>query len=380
MRLLVTGGAGFIGSAVVRAALADGWEVRVLDLAPRPEREEEADDGVVYFRGDVADAGVLDAALGGVGVVCHLAAKVGLEQGIGDAPSYASTNVLATAQLLPALVRHGIRGLVLASSMVVYGDGTYVHPATGRSVRPAPRREADFAEGLFEPRDPDDGAVLLPALTTEDAPTDPRSVYALSKLAQEHLVATWARAGGGTAVALRYHNVYGPGLPRNTPYAGVAALFASSVARGEAPHVFEDGQQRRSFVHVDDVAEATVLAARHAVGGEQGSAGRTAFRAFNVGGPAVQTILDVAEVLARGAGAAAPVVTGQFRAGDVRHITASSAAIAAELGWRPRIGFEEGMGALAAGLRRQGRADGPRAPSAMNAVTASTTAGSETVR
>uniref|UniRef100_UPI0039F09456 NAD-dependent epimerase/dehydratase family protein n=1 Tax=Sinomonas sp. G460-2 TaxID=3393464 RepID=UPI0039F09456 len=235
MRLLVTGGAGFIGSAVVRAALADGWEVRVLDLAPRPEREEEADDGVRYLRGDVADAGVLDAALGGVDVVCHLAAKVGLEQGMGDAPSYVSTNVLGTAQLVPALVRHGIRGLVLASSMVVYGDGTYVHPVTGRSVRPAPRREADLAGGLFEPRDPDDGAILLPALTTEDAPTDPRSVYALSKLAQEHLVAAWARSGGGAAVALRYHNVYGPGLPRNTPYAGVAALFASAAARGEAP-------------------------------------------------------------------------------------------------------------------------------------------------
>ncbi|WP_422934564.1 NAD-dependent epimerase/dehydratase family protein [Sinomonas sp. P47F7] len=375
MRLLVTGGAGFIGSAVVRAALADGWEVRVLDLAARPEREEEADDGVRSFRGDVADAGVLDAALGGVDVVCHLAAKVGLEQGIGDAPSYVSTNVLATAQLVPALPRHGIRGLVLASSMVVYGDGTYVHPVTGRSVRPAPRREADLAAGLFEPRDPDDGAVLLPALTTEDAPTDPRSVYALSKLAQEHLVAAWARSGGGTAVALRYHNVYGPGLPRNTPYAGVAALFASSAARGEAPQVFEDGRQRRSFVHVDDVAEATVLAARHAVGRVPGPA----FRAFNVGGPAVQTILDVAEVLARGAGAPGPVVTGRFRAGDVRHITASSARIADELGWRPRIGFEEGMGALAEGLR-QGRADGPGVPSAMNAVTASTTAGAETVR
>ena len=351
MRLLVTGGAGFIGSAIVRAALGEGWDVRVLDLARRPEGA--AYDGAVYVRGDVADAGVLEAALRGVDVVCHLAAKVGLEQGIGDAPSYTSTNVLATAELLPALVRHGVSGLVLASSMVVYGDGAYVHPATGQSVRPAPRRAADLAAGLFEPRDPDDGAVLLSALTPEDAPTDPRSVYALSKLAQEHLVAAWARSGGGIAVALRYHNVYGPGMPRSTPYAVVAALFASAVARGEAPQVFEDGQQRRSFVHVDDVAEATVLAARFAAGGTRGaggSQGGSGFRVFNVGGPGVQTILDVAEVLARGCGAPAPVVTGRFRAGDVRHITASSAAIAAELGWRPRVGFEEGMAALAAGL------------------------------
>jgi dTDP-4-dehydrorhamnose reductase len=160
-------------------------------------------------------------------------------------------------------------------------------------VRPAPRRESDLAAGLFDPRDPDDGAVLLPALTSEDAPADPRSVYALSKLAQEHLAATWARAGGGAAVALRYHNVYGPGMPRNTPYAGVAALFASAVERGEAPQVFEDGRQRRSFVHVDDVAAATVLAAGEVAARSRSSASSGSFRAFNVGGPAVQTILDV---------------------------------------------------------------------------------------
>jgi dTDP-L-rhamnose 4-epimerase len=307
-------------------------------------------DGAHCVRGDVAKAEVLDTVLPGTDVVCHLAAKVGLEQGIGDAPSYASANIVATAELISALARHSVRGLVLASSMVVYGDGSYVHPESGQSVRPAPRRESDLAAGLFDPRDPDDGAVLLPALTSEDAPADPRSVYALSKLAQEHLAATWARAGGGTAVALRYHNVYGPGMPRNTPYAGVAALFASAVERGEAPQVFEDGRQRRSFVHVDDVAAATVLAAGEVAARSRSSASSGSFRAFNVGGPAVRTILDVAQALTRRPGAPAPVVTGRYRAGDVRHITASSAAIAAELGWRPRVAFDEGMSGLATSL------------------------------
>ncbi|WP_077490995.1 NAD-dependent epimerase/dehydratase family protein [Sinomonas mesophila] len=350
MRLLVTGGAGFIGSAVVRTALTAGWDVRVLDAAARREGAGPTVDGADYVRGDVATPEVLDAVLPGADVVCHLAAKVGLEQGIADAPSYASANVLATAELVSALARHRVRGLVLASSMVVYGDGSYVHPGSGRSVRPAPRREADLAAGLFDPRDPDDGAILLPARTSEDAPTDPRSVYALSKLAQEHLAAAWARGTEGTAIALRYHNVYGPGMPRNTPYAGVAALFASAVARGEAPQVFEDGRQRRSFVHVEDVAAATVLAAGAVAGKAGDSSSSGSFRTFNVGGPSVQTILDVAEALACRPGALAPVVTGRYRPGDVRHIVASSAAIAAELGWRPHIAFDDGMRGLAAGL------------------------------
>ncbi|WP_369045823.1 NAD-dependent epimerase/dehydratase family protein [Sinomonas sp. P10A9] len=384
MRLLLTGGLGFIGSAVVRAAAAEGWDVTVLDAAVLDAVVPASvpgslPDGVTAVRGDAGDPAALERVLPGTDVVCHLAAKVGLELGIADAPAYVGANDLATAQLVAAMARHDVRGLVLASSMVVYGEGAYVHPADGRPVRPAPRRERDLAAGLFDPRDAHDGEVLLPALTTEDAPTDPRSVYALTKLAQEHLAAAWARSTGGTAIALRYHNVYGPGLPRDTPYAGVAALFASAVARGEAPLVFEDGRQRRSFVHVDDVAQATIAAIRAIAGSlvrvegslasVEGSLARgegprallkasatpgPAIRVFNVGGPSVQTILDVAEAISAPAGIR-PVVTGRYRAGDVRHITASSAAITAELGWRPRIGFADGMRSLAESLVSAGR-------------------------
>ena len=191
---------------------------------------------------------------------------------------------------------------------------------------------------MFEPRDPLTGEILMPALTFEDAPLDPRSLYAVSKLAQEQLVQVWANETGGTAAMLRYHNVYGPGMPRDTPYAGVAAIFRSALERGEAPRVFEDGDQRRDFIHVDDIAAANLRAIEWTADAEHGGA-----RPFNVGSGTVSTILDVAQLLASAYGGTDPVVTGQFRAGDVRHITASSARAHAELRWGPTVTLAGGM-------------------------------------
>ena len=191
---------------------------------------------------------------------------------------------------------------------------------------------------MFEPRDPDTGEILMPALTHEDAPLDPRSLYAVSKLAQEQLVRVWAKETGGAAAMLRYHNVYGPGMPRDTPYAGVAAIFRSALERGEPPRVFEDGGQRRDFIHVDDIATANL----RAIQWTEDAAPATA-RPFNVGSGTVSTIHEVAQQLARAHGGSDPVVTGQFRTGDVRHITASSARARAELGWEPTVAFAEGM-------------------------------------
>jgi len=333
--LLVTGGAGFIGSAIVDAALERGHEVRVLDSL-RPDVHGGAptiDPRVDFVRGDVRDADAVARALESVDVVCHQAAKVGLGVDFSDAPDYVGSNELGTAVLLAALANAGIRRFVQASSMVVYGEGSYI--GADGPTRPPARRAADLDAGRFDPLDVD-GSPLRPALIDEDAPLDPRNVYAISKLSQEYLATSWARSTGGAAASLRYHNVYGPGMPQNTPYAGVASLFRSSLERGEAPRVFEDGRQRRDFVHVRDVASAN-LAAIEWTGRADGS------RAFNVGSGVVHTIGEVAEQLSEHSGGAAPVVTGEYRLGDVRHITASSERAMSELGWAPSIGFEAGM-------------------------------------
>lgn len=335
--ILVTGGAGFIGSAIVRAAQARGDDIRVLDSlrADVHGAHPEPVDGVEFVLGDVRENEVVERALEGVTAVVHQAAKVGLGVDFDDAPDYVSSNDVGTAVLLAAMGRAGVRRLVVASSMVVYGEGAYRGPSG--ITRPAPRRVADLDAGLFDPRD-ERGDILTPELISEDAPLDPRNVYALSKLAQEHLASSWARSTGGVAAALRYHNVYGPGMPQNTPYAGVASLFRSALERGEAPRVFEDGGQRRDFVHVDDIAGANLAALDWTVEQADG-----AFRAFNVGSGVVHTIGDLAEALGRHSGGPAPIITGEYRLGDVRHITASSERLRDELGWAPVVSFDEGM-------------------------------------
>ena len=348
MRLLITGGAGFIGSHIVDAALEKGWQVRVLDLLdsgihPVPPR---FDSRVELLTGDVADPATVRRALEGIQTVCHQSAKVGLGVSFADAPDYIRNNDYATAVLLAAMEEQRIRRLVLASSVVVYGEGAYTDPESGLPVRPGQRREDDLRVGIYDPRSPDTGAILEPALIIEDARLDPRNVYAASKLSQEHLAAVWARAVGGSVIALRYHNVYGPRMPGDTPYAGVASLFRSALARGQAPRVFEDGAQRRSFVHVRDVAAANILAAE-SLYPAPGPGPRPHFRAYNVGADDTHTIGDVAVALSSFSGGPAPVTTGQYRLGDVRHITASSNRIKKELGWSPSTGFDAGMRELA---------------------------------
>ncbi|MEU3726942.1 NAD-dependent epimerase/dehydratase family protein [Streptomyces sp. NPDC031705] len=344
MRVLVTGGAGFIGSHIVTALRRHGHDPVVLDAllpaahpAPPPRLA-----GTGSVRGDVRDADTVRAALHGVDAVCHQAAMVGLGRDFGDAPQYVGVNDLGTAVLLAGMAEAGVRGLVMAGSMVVYGEGRYECPRHG-VVRPGPRPAADLAAGRFEPRCPSCGAELAPGLVGEEAPADPRNVYAATKLAQEHLAAAWARAVEGRAVSLRYHNVYGPGMPRDTPYAGVASFFRSALARGEAPRVFEDGGQRRDFVHVRDVAEANVVALEALDARPAG-----AFTPYNTGSGDPHTIGEMAAALAAAHGGPEPVVTGEFRLGDVRHITADSRRLREELGWRPRTDFAAGMTEFAA--------------------------------
>ncbi|MFG3551897.1 NAD-dependent epimerase/dehydratase family protein [Streptomyces sp. NPDC047725] len=322
MRVLVTGGAGFIGSHVVEALRAHGHDPVGYDVREDP-------------RADVRDPAAVARALAGVDAVCHQAAMVGLGNGFADAAEYVSRNDLGTAVLLTAMAEAGVRRLVLAGSMVVYGEGRYACRRHG-VVRPGPRAVADLDTGRFEPACPVCGADLTPELVGEDAPADPRNVYATTKLAQEHLAAAWARTTGAAAVSLRYHNVYGPRMPRDTPYAGVASFFRSALARGEAPRVFEDGRQRRDFVHVRDVATANVAAL------EAGTPTGT-LAVYNTGSGDPRTVGEMATALSAAYGGPEPVVTGEYRLGDVRHITADSSRLRAELGWRPRVGFAEGM-------------------------------------
>jgi dTDP-L-rhamnose 4-epimerase len=257
-------------------------------------------------------------------------------------PEYVADNDYGTAVLLAGMSRRGIDRLVLASSMVIYGEGRYDCAKHGR--QPAPPRTAEaLSAGQFDPTCPVCHEPLIPGLVDEESPFDPRNAYASSKIAQEHLTTTWAHQTGGRAIALRYHNVYGPGMPRDTPYAGVASIFRSALIRGEAPTVFEDGQQRRDFVHVDDVARANI-ASINAVTRDT----TVPFQAFNVGSGEVRTVHDMASALADALDGPAPVVTGQYRLGDVRHITADSSLLRRELGWRPEISFADGMRELAA--------------------------------
>ena len=340
-RVLVTGGAGFIGSHVALAFARRGHDVRVLD-----RRRPDAVPGEVVI-GDIRDSTVVAAALAGADVVCHLAAKVGLGVSVQDLPDYASVNDHGTAELLAGMARAGVARLVLASSMVVYGEGRARCQAHG-VVRPGSRSPAALDRGEFEPPCPRCGRPLAPALVTEDVELDPRNAYAASKVAQEHFAASWARVTGGQATALRFHNVYGPGMPRDTPYAGVAAIFSSALLRGEPPRVFEDGGQRRDFVHVDDVAEAVAVAAVSSPPTERSEP----LRAYNVGSGVPHTVGDLAATLSAAVGGPAPVITGEYRLGDVRHITADSARLRAELPWAPTVAFGSGVADLASYLAR----------------------------
>ncbi|MCG8924894.1 NAD(P)-dependent oxidoreductase [Lentzea sp. CC55] len=341
MRVLITGGAGFIGSHVADELTSQGHECVVLDaLLPEahgtvPLLEHE------LVVGDVTSPEVLRPLLSTVDAVCHQAAMVGHGVDPFDAPAYARHNDLGTAVLLAEMHRAGVSRLVLASSMVVYGEGRY--RCLSHGIVRADRKAADVERGLYEPRC-SCGDFVVSELVPEDAPLEPRSTYAATKLAQEHLAAAWARQTGGSVWALRYHNVYGPRMPRDTPYAGVASIFRSALRNGLAPRVMEDGRQRRDFVHVTDVARANALAL---------ASPRPGFEAVNVCSGSPRTIGDLASTLADACGGPAPEVVGGARPGDVRHVVASPAKALEVLGFEARVGFEEGVRDFASASQRE---------------------------
>jgi dTDP-L-rhamnose 4-epimerase len=342
MRVLVTGGAGCIGSTVVDLLVDQGHEVVVVDrLHPAAHRSapDYLNPQADYHWTDVRDREGLRPLTSGIDAVCHQASMVGLGVDFEDAPGYVSDNGLGTATLLAALHENGFRGrLVLASSMVVYGEGAYRCSDHG-PVRPARRRPIDLDHGRFDPGCPTCGRPVDPVAVTEDAPLDPRNVYAATKLHQEQLCAAYGHEHASPVVALRYHNVYGPRMPSDTPYAGVASIFRSAAERGEAPRVFEDGGQRRDFVHVHDVARANLAAL---------VAGDEVVGSFNVASGHPHTILELATALAGEAGNGLdPKVVGGYRLGDVRHVFACPDRARQDLGFIAQVDFETGIRELA---------------------------------
>lgn len=339
--VLVTGGAGFIGTAV-SPALADAFDrVVVLDnlhpqIHPASERPEELDPRAELVVGDVTDESAWDRLLADVApdVVVHLAAETGTGQSLAEASRHAMVNVVGTTRMLDALLRSGRlpRRVVLTSSRAVYGEGAWQRPS-GELVYPGQRTSAmlERQEWDFPGAEP----VAMEAATVNPAPV---SVYGATKLAQEHLLSSWALAVGVEPVVLRLQNVYGPGQSLINPYTGIMSLFCRLAKSGASIPLYEDGEVRRDFVIIDDVARAVVAATLAA------EPGRTP---VDIGSGEHQTIARAAELIAAHYGAPAPHVTGQFRQGDVRHAWADVSRAESVLGWTPAVTLDEGIERLA---------------------------------
>ncbi len=349
--VLVTGGCGFIGRALARELIDSGSRVRVLDAlidqvhdgaaAALPEAAE-------LVRGDIRDMAAVREALEGIDAVVHLAAEVGVGQSMYEIARYVGVNDLGTAVLLEAMIDRPIKRIVVASSMSVYGEGLYrtTQGARAGDVRRSPER---IRAGLWEPVGAD-GGPLTPVPTDEGKPVDLASIYALTKYAQERAVMIFGAAYGVEAVALRLFNVFGAGQALSNPYTGVLANFASRLANGQPPMIFEDGAQRRDFVHVDDVARAFRLALE--APGADGAV-------INVGSGRAYSVREVAEMLAAAMGVPqiAPDVMGRARSGDIRNCFADISRARDLLGFEPRFRLEDSLGPFVDWVRSTGATD-----------------------
>lgn len=352
-RVLVTGGAGFVGSHLVDALLARGDAVRILDnLDPQVHGPEQRVPAWVpgeaeFIRADVRDVEAVRRSLAGVDLVYHLAAAVGVGQSMYQPAAYTAVNTLGTANLLQALVdaRGQVERLVVASSMSIYGEGRYTRP-DGREPRVSSRSLEQLRRHEWELRDPD-GVELAPVPTDEAKALESTSIYALTKADQEKMVLMLGEAYGIPSVALRFFNIYGPRQALSNPYTGVAAIFSSRLLNGQPPLIYEDGEQRRDFVSVHDIVQALLLAAQ-----EDAAVGK----ALNVGSGRAVTVREVAETLARVLGSELePEVTGKYRVGDIRNCWADISLAREVLGYEPRVSFERGMEELVGWLGEQER-------------------------
>lgn len=343
--VLITGGAGFIGSRLALALVARGHTVRVLDtLSPQihgtdPEASPlyRSIQGVVDFqRGSVCDEAAVRRALDGISCVVHYAAETGTGQSMYAIRHYSEVNVGGTALLLDIIANDGlpVRKLVVASSRAVYGEGAYRCERHGR-VFPSPRTAADMQAGNFEIHCPECRSVVALMPTAEDSQLVPHSVYGVTKLTQEQLTLAVGRALGISAIALRYQNVYGPGQSLSNPYTGILSIFSTRIRNGKAINIFEDGTESRDFVFIDDVVDATVRSIE---------LDTPLVGALNVGAGVATPVAEIAATLQAQLGATVPVtISGQFRVGDIRHNVADLKQVERVLGYRPTVMFVEGL-------------------------------------
>jgi dTDP-L-rhamnose 4-epimerase len=352
MNILVTGGAGFVGSHLVTALVKQGHTVRVLDaLVPQvhgagakwPARLPAK---VERIQGDVRERAAWEQVLPGIDVVYHLAAEVGVGQSMYEITRYMGANTMGTALLLELLAQGTFRPqkLIVASSMSIYGEGAY-QTRTGHILHPGLRSAARLARREWELYDPADNTPLNPLPTPEDKPLAPNSIYAISKRDQEEMCLAVGRAYRLPTVALRFFNIYGDGQALSNPYTGVAAIFSSRLLNGKPPLIFEDGGQSRDFVHVSDIVQALQLAR------ECESAN---YEVINVGTGRAVSILEVADALIHEMGSTVkPELRHQFREGDIRHCFADIAKAKRLLGFRPNVPFETGIEELVRWVRTQ---------------------------
>jgi dTDP-L-rhamnose 4-epimerase len=339
MRVLITGGGGFIGSHLADLLLAEGYEVRALDnLDPQvhgtSDRPPYLDSRVELVRGDIRNRNDVSAALSGIEAVFHFAANVGVGQSQYEIERYTSTNVGGTSTLLDVLAndRGSVRKLVVASSMSIYGEGLYTD-SQGHAVAPPVRDVEHLAAGDFEVRD-SKGEALRPVPTPESKPSSCESIYALNKRDQEEYCLLFGRVYGLPVVALRFFNTYGTRQSLNNPYTGAAAIFISRIRRGLAPLVYEDGRQQRDFIHVTDVARACLRAL---------TSSEADGRVLNVGSGRAVSIGELVQILSNIAGFdEQPEITHRYRKGDIRHCFADIAALRA-IGFEPRVSLEDGL-------------------------------------